>query len=61
MVLKAARAQIPIVVSKAAVIDRGVEAAERLGVTLIGFARDNRFTIYAHPERVPVVFSSALR
>jgi FdhD protein len=61
MVLKAARAQIPIVVSKAAVIDRGIEAAERLGVTLIGFARDNRFTIYAHPERVRVAFSTALR
>jgi FdhD protein len=61
MVLKAARAQIPIVVSRAAVIDRGVEAAERLGVTLIGFARENRFTIYAHPERIQVVFSPALR
>jgi FdhD protein len=61
MVLKAARAHIPIVVSKAAVIDRGVEAAERLGVTLIGFARENRFTIYAHPERVHVAFSPELR
>jgi FdhD protein len=57
MVLKAARAHIPIIVSKAAVIDRGIEAAERLGVTLIGFARENRFTIYAHPERVRVGFS----
>jgi FdhD protein len=57
MVLKAARAKIPIVVTKAAVIDRGIEAAERLGVTLIGFARAGRFTIYAHPERVQVVSS----
>jgi FdhD protein len=55
MVLKAARAKIPIIVTKAAVIDRGIEAAERLGITLIGFARDDRFTIYAHPERVQVV------
>jgi FdhD protein len=61
MVLKAARAHIPIVVSKAAVIGRGIEAAERLGVTLIGFARENRFTIYAHPERVRVAFSPDLR
>ena len=61
MVLKAARARIPIVVSKAAVIDRGIEAAERLGVTLIGFARENRFTIYAHPERVHIGSSPALR
>ncbi|OGP53212.1 MAG: formate dehydrogenase family accessory protein FdhD [Deltaproteobacteria bacterium RBG_13_52_11] len=61
MVLKAARAQIPIVVTKAAVIDRGIEVAERLGVTLIGFAREDRFTIYAHPERVRVAFSPHLR
>jgi len=61
MVLKAARAKIPLVVTKAAVIDRGIEAAERLGVTLIGFARDDRFTIYAHPERVRVAFSPHAR
>ncbi|MBW2038561.1 MAG: formate dehydrogenase accessory sulfurtransferase FdhD [Deltaproteobacteria bacterium] len=52
MILKAARARIPIVVTKAAVTDRGIETAERLGVTLIGFARKGRFTIYSHPERV---------
>jgi FdhD protein len=61
MVLKVARAHIPIVVSKAAVIDRGIEAAERLGVTLIGFARENRFTIYTHPERVHVAFLPGVR
>ena len=61
MVLKAARAKIPIVVTKAAVIDRGIEAAEQLGVTLIGFARADRFTIYAHPERVEIAFSPHVR
>jgi FdhD protein len=57
MVLKAARARIPIVLTKAAVTDRGIEQADQLGVTLIGFARADRFTIYAHPERIRVVFS----
>jgi FdhD protein len=57
MVLKAARARIPIIITKAAVIDRGIEAAERLGITLIGFAREERFTIYAHPERIQIAFS----
>lgn len=57
MILKVARARIPIVLTKAAVTDKGIEAAGRLGVTLIGFAREKRFTIYAHPERVQVVFS----
>jgi len=55
MVLKVARARIPICITKAAVSDKGIDAAEHLGVTLIGFARENRFTIYAHPERVQVI------
>jgi len=57
MVLKAARAGIPIVLTKAAVTDRGIKTADQLGVTLIGFARADRFTIYAHPERIQVVLS----
>jgi FdhD protein len=61
MVLKAARARIPIVLTKAAVTDKGIEQAERLGVTLIGFARADRFTIYAHPERIQVVLSRQIR
>jgi FdhD protein len=60
MVLKASRARIPIVLSKATVIDRGIETADQLGVTLIGFAGGDRFTIYTHPERVQVVFSPKL-
>jgi FdhD protein len=55
MVLKVARARIPICITKAAVTDKGIQAAERLGITLVGFARENRFTIYAHPERVQVI------
>ena len=57
MVLKAARARIPIIITKAAVTDKGIEEADQLGVTLIGFARGDRFTIYAHPERVRVAFT----
>ena len=29
-----------------------VDAARRLGLTLVGFLRDGRFTIYTHPERL---------
>jgi len=56
MVAKAANAGIPIVVSRAASTDRGILTAERAGITLIGFSRGERFTIYTHPERVPDVF-----
>lgn len=52
MVAKAARAGIPIVISRAASTDRGIETAEKAGITLICFSRGDRFTIYTHPERV---------
>jgi len=55
MVAKAANAGIPIVVSRAASTDRGIMTAEEAGLTLIGFSRGERFTIYTHPERVPEV------
>ncbi len=58
MVLKIARAGIPVVITKGAVTDKGIATAERLGVTLIGFARAGRFTIYAHPESVQVGLST---
>jgi FdhD protein len=29
-----------------------IDAAERFGITLVGFVRDGRCNVYAHPERV---------
>jgi FdhD protein len=52
MIAKAASAGIPIVISKAATTSDGIQAAEEAGVTLICFARDRRFTVYTHPQRV---------
>jgi len=52
MVGKVANAGVPLVATKAATTDAGIAIAERSNVTLIGFARGDRFTIYAHPERV---------
>ena len=52
MVNKVANAQIPVIISRAATSTKGVETAKKVGVTLIGFARQGRFTIYSHPERV---------
>ncbi len=51
-VLKAARMRIPIIASITAAIGSGVEAAERTGTTLIGFARGKRMSIYTYPERI---------
>jgi len=52
MVLKAARAGIPLILSKAAPISTGVEAALQAGVTLICFANERQFAVYSHPERL---------
>jgi FdhD protein len=61
MVLKVARARIPIVLTKAAVTDKGIEVAQQLGVTLIGFAREDRFTVYTHPQRVGLPYEAGVR
>jgi FdhD protein len=40
MIIKICRAGIPIVATKAAVTDRGIALAEKYGVTVIGFVRE---------------------
>jgi FdhD protein len=52
IVQKAAVAGIPILAAVSAPSDLAVEAAERLGQTLIGFLRGDGFNVYTHPERV---------
>lgn len=52
MIIKAARARIPLVASVSAPTDLAVEAAERLDITLCGFVRGQDFTAYTHQERL---------
>jgi len=52
MIVKVANAGVPIIISKAAATDAGILLAARSNVTLIGFARGERFTVYTHPERI---------
>ena len=52
LVQKAAVAGVPILCAVSAPSDLAVEAAERLGQTLIGFLRGDGFNVYAHPERL---------
>ncbi|OPX71304.1 MAG: formate dehydrogenase accessory protein [Methanoregulaceae archaeon PtaB.Bin108] len=52
MVTKAAHAGIPVIVSRAATTQQGIETAQKAGITLICFSRGDRFTVYTHPERV---------
>ncbi len=52
MVMKAVNAGIPVIVGRTAVTYPGAMLAKEEGVTLIGFTRENRFTVYSHPERI---------
>jgi FdhD protein len=54
LVQKAAVAGVPILAAVSAPSDLAVEAAARLGVTLIGFLRGEGFNVYARPDRVMV-------
>ncbi|MBN2734927.1 MAG: formate dehydrogenase accessory sulfurtransferase FdhD [Methanomicrobiaceae archaeon] len=52
MVKKCANAGIPLIISKAASTASGIQTAEESGITLICFARGERYTVYSHPERI---------
>ncbi len=52
ILLKVAKRNIPILVSKSAPTDLGVELANKLGITLLGFARGKRINIYANEWRI---------
>lgn len=51
---KAAVAGVPIVCAVSAPSDLAVEAATRLGVTVVGFLRGDAFNVYSHPDRIDV-------
>ncbi|NJO54645.1 MAG: formate dehydrogenase accessory sulfurtransferase FdhD, partial [Bacteroidales bacterium] len=52
MVHKTASAGIPLIAAVSAPTSMAVDLAARLDVTLVAFAREGRFTIYAGPERI---------
>ena len=49
---KAARAGLPVVVSRGAVTSRAIELARAANVTVVGFARRGRMNVYTAPWRL---------
>ncbi|MGI5911026.1 MAG: formate dehydrogenase accessory sulfurtransferase FdhD [Syntrophomonadaceae bacterium] len=52
ILLKAACNNIPLIISRSAPTYRAIEMAEEIGITIIGFARGSKFTIYCHEKRI---------
>ena len=52
IVQKAAVAGIPILCAVSAPSDLAISAADRLGVTLVGFLRGDGFNVYTHDNRI---------
>ncbi|MGE5449903.1 MAG: formate dehydrogenase accessory sulfurtransferase FdhD [Methanomassiliicoccales archaeon] len=52
MLTKSARIGVPLVISRAAPTGLAIDLAEQLGLTVIGFAREQSLNIYCHGERI---------
>ena len=52
MLLKAAKMQVPVVVSRHSPTGAAVSLAHDLGIALVGHARGDRLSVYSHPERL---------
>lgn len=52
MLIKAAKIGIPVLVSRNTATTLAVKLAESLNITLIGYARAGKFTVYAGKERI---------
>ncbi|MFC2039053.1 formate dehydrogenase accessory sulfurtransferase FdhD [Chloroflexota bacterium] len=52
MLLKVAKRNVPVIVSKSAPTDMGIKLANDLGITLIGFVRGKRMNAYTNSHRI---------
>ena len=52
ILLKVSKMGCPVILSKCAPTSLALEMADELGVTAVGFLREDRMTVYSHPERI---------
>lgn len=54
LVQKTVRASFPMLIAVGAASSLAVDTARRFGLTLVGFARDDRFNVYSNGDRIAV-------
>lgn len=52
MVMKAARAGIPLIVTKTAPLNTGIDAARKTGICLVCYTSDTSISVFSSPERI---------
>ncbi len=52
ILVKTAKLGIPVLISRSAPTTLSIELAEKLGITLVGFVRGQRFNVYSHSNRI---------
>lgn len=52
ILVKVAKSKLPIIISRSAPTNEAIDLAQKLQITLIGFARNNKFNIYTHSQRI---------
>lgn len=54
ILIKAWRGKISLIVSRSAPTSLAIDLAQKLGITIVGFARGKRMNVYSYPMRVVV-------
>jgi FdhD protein len=52
MIVKCARSGVPVIASMTSPTDLALDLAERLGISVVGYVRGTRLTVYTHCEMV---------
>ncbi len=52
IVIKVGKMGLPVIISRSAPTNLGIEMAEKLGITVVGFAKGERMNVYTYPERI---------
>ncbi len=54
IIIKIARIKSPMIISRGAPTDMALGIAKQLGITVIGFARPDKFNIYSNDQRITI-------